>query len=286
MDGEPNPVRIGSAVVCGNCHYRNDRQGLQTDRLNREQYNDWLASPHSSSLQPTAVNTYCSQCHSPGNALADSREHFFTNFEPSAATHAACISCHNPHATSDERFATLEFPQGGQQDPKSLQAKIARYRGTDGNIQTNDYVPFANDQSNQLCSDCHRVQPGFRRHIDASPEAIVRLMPPFNNGQPFDVPHREHVEQGYAQCVDCHMHYTRQSANPDDVRSHSLIPDERSVVGGNAPHYSTTCAPCHPQAPQCSWCHGEFGGQRFKRQLVNSHGEPRERRVKRGVSPR
>jgi len=286
-DGTPDPVGIASAVVCGNCHYRNDHATIQTDRLNREQYNDWIVSSHASSLPLNAISTYCAKCHSPGNAVADAAEHNFTYFPPTDATHVACVSCHDPHRISNERWATLEWPPGGQQNPKNLQAAIARYRGTDFNTRTSDYEPFDNSASNELCSDCHTLQPGFRRHIDASPEDAIALMPPFNNGNPFLFPHAAHYENGYARCVDCHMHYSRESANPGDVRSHSLIPDEASRFGFSLPHYSETCGQCHTVALDCDWCHAQFGGGRFRGQIDTSpSGGPRTRRAKRGVALR
>jgi cysteine-rich repeat protein len=275
-DGTPDPVDIRSSAVCGNCHYRNDHQQIQTDLENHEQHNDWLASAHSSTLEPTSISTYCGQCHSPGNADAEAAEHNFTYFDPSAATHVACISCHNPHATSDERWAVLEWPSGGQQDPKDFPAAISRYYGTDGNFRTSDHVAFGTGMTNELCTDCHKQQPGFRRHVDASPEAIILLMPPFNNGEPFpDDPdeitwHRDHIELGRADCVDCHMHYSRESANEGDIRSHTLLPNEVGLGGFALPHYSDTCGQCHSEAPDCAWCHGEFGGKQFERLLTDS----------------
>ena len=110
-------------------------------------------------------------------------------------------------------------------------------------------------------------------------------MPPANNGDPFLLPHAAHYENGDAECVDCHMHYSRESANPGDVRSHSLIPDEASTIGGRLPHYSWTCGQCHSEAPDCEWCHAQFGRGRYRGQFDTSPGEgPRTRRVRRGLA--
>lgn len=286
-DGTPDPVAIASAVVCGNCHYRGNHTTIRTDRLNREQYNDWVVSAHAASLPLNAISTYCAQCHSPGNAEADAAEHNFSYFPPTDATHVACVSCHDPHRISNERWGTLAWPPGGQQDPKDFPASIARYRGTDFNNQTNDYEAFDNAASNDLCSDCHALQPGFRRHIDARPDDVIVLMPPANQGDPFLLPHAAHYEDGDAECVDCHMHYSRQSANPGDVRSHSLIPDEASAVGfgSGLPHYSQTCSQCHTEALDCDWCHSQFAGGRSRGPFDTTPGEgPRTRRVRRGVA--
>jgi hypothetical protein len=258
QDGTPDPVAIRSSAVCGNCHYRNDHDQVQTDRLNQEQYNDWLGSVHSDSIEPTSVNSWCAKCHSPGDAELAAAEHFFTYFIVANATHVTCISCHDPHRNSNSRWATLDFPEGGTHDPKEFPAALARYRGTDFDDQTNDYDAFANDQSSEMCSDCHRLQPGLRRHIDARPAEEVTLEPPFSLSQPtFTVPHREHVELGNAECVDCHMHYSRASMNQGDIRSHTLLPNEWEI-SFSLPHYSETCGQCHTDALDCSWCHTDF----------------------------
>ena len=266
-DGTPDPVDIRSSVVCGNCHYRNDHQQIQNDRRNNEQYNDWLVSGHASSLEPTTISTYCAKCHSPGNAEFFAAEHNFTYFEPDAATHVACISCHDPHRNSHPRWADLEFPSGGRQDPRDYPATLARYRGTDGNVATRDYDDFEPGDTNALCQDCHRQIVGFRRHIEASPDEEIVLEPPFAFGESFVVPHREHIEDGNADCVDCHMHYSRESINPWDVRTHSLLPNEwEADPTFSLPHYSDTCGQCHPEAQDCDWCHVAFG---------NAEDEPR-----------
>jgi hypothetical protein len=258
-DGTPDPVEIRSSMVCGNCHYRGDHDQIQTDRKHHEQYNDWLVSGHASSLEPTAVNTWCAKCHSPGNAEFFAAEHNFTNFEPGRATHAACISCHDPHRTSQPRFATLEFPPNGEQDPREHEAALARYRGSDGDRTTRDYDDFDNADTDALCQDCHKQVVGFRSHADASPEEEIVLEPPFAFGQPFVVPHAEHTAQGYANCVDCHMHYSRSSINQWDVRTHSLLPNEWATGSFALPHYDETCGECHSQATTCDWCHLSFG---------------------------
>jgi cysteine-rich repeat protein len=258
QDGTPDPVNVRSSVICGNCHYRGDRDVVQRLQQNHEQYNDWAASGHASSLELTAINTYCAKCHSPGNADYYAAEHNFTNFPYSDATHNACISCHDPHNASRPRWSDLGFPAGGQQDPRDEPAAIARYRGTDGNPETRDHDAFASDDTSGLCADCHRRIVGFRRHRDASPAEEVRLETPFSAGQPvFVVPHREHVEAGNAECVDCHMHYSRQSMNRWDVRTHTLKPNEWEFQR-SLPHYSDTCGPCHARAEDCDWCHTDW----------------------------
>ncbi len=249
---------IRAAQVCGNCHYRTSHSGIvDPQRGNHEQFNDWTAGPKSSSLEPTALSTYCAKCHSPGNAREESTEHSFKYFDPKKATHVACISCHDPHAPSNERWARLEWPSGGVQDPKAYQAAIARYLGTDRNPGTRDFRSFSNDRPNELCTDCHKSQPGLRRHADASPPETVNLYPPFNSGQPKVVPHMEHVREGNAKCVDCHMAYSRVSINQWDVRTHSFLPNEVPVNGSL--HFGETCGQCHREAQDCVWCHGDFG---------------------------
>jgi hypothetical protein len=283
-DGRPDPVSIASAVVCGNCHYRNDHSTIQQDRLNREQYNDWIVSAHGSSLPLNAISTYCAKCHSPGNAVAEAAEHNFSYFPPTDATHVACVSCHDPHQISNERWATVEWPPGGQQNPRNLQAALARYRGTDFDNRTSDYETFDNASSNDLCSDCHTLQPGFRRHIDARPDEVIMLMPPGNNGNPIPLPHAAHVENDDADCVDCHMHYSRESANTRDVRTHSLVPDEGAQFGFGLPHYNETCGQCHLEAMDCEWCHSQFVAGRFRERIVPLPSQgPRTRRAERGV---
>jgi cysteine-rich repeat protein len=256
-EGMRTPV-IHSAEVCGNCHYREPHRydSLDSQRRNQTQFNDWSVSAHASSLQATAVNTYCAKCHSPGNAVYDAAEHNFTNFDPQEGTQTACISCHDPHGTSHERWSQLAWPGGGQQDPRDYQARLARYRGTDFNAQSDDYEAFDNGASNSLCTDCHTAQPGFRRHVDASPPAEVFLEPPYNDDEPVEVPHSQHVEDGYADCVDCHMAYSRQSMNSDDIRTHTMLADEW-LVGGSI-HYNTVCGTCHSSARDCSMCHSDF----------------------------
>jgi cysteine-rich repeat protein len=255
---------IRSSEVCGNCHYyyqngTGRRYGIADPaRRNHEQFNDWSAGPHGLSLQNTATNTYCAQCHSPGNADPAAEEQFFNYFQAADATLVACISCHDPHRISQDRWATLEWPAQGIQNPKRYQAALARYLGSDGDAFTSDFLPFASDRKNDLCVDCHKRQPGFRRHLDVSPKEAIDLAPPFNNGEPFIVPHGEHVEEGYADCADCHMAYSRTSAVPDDIRTHSFQPNEWDL--GGFLHYDETCGQCHSQATQCRWCHQEFGG--------------------------
>jgi hypothetical protein len=325
-DGSPDPVGIRSSLVCANCHFRGDRGSVRTDRQSREQHNDWLVSPHSKSLEFTTLSTYCAKCHSPGNAHYLSTEHNFRYFEPSDATHVACISCHNPHQTSQPRWDTLMFPPGPQ-DPRGEPAAIARYRGTDRRRATSDFEAFDNQDTNSLCRDCHRI-PGFRRHKDArEPEEIVLNPPPVHHetiidrhhllygtvipsptdapygtpgelyvclschavdtssgsnqflierdcqvchhpdphlkaGESFLVPHRWHVDEGNAECVDCHMAYSRRSVNPDDIRSHVLWPNEWVVdPSQRLPHFDETCGQCHSQAKHCTWCHSEFVGR-------------------------
>ena len=249
---------IRAAQVCGNCHYRNRHDAtLDSQRQNHGQFNDWSAGPKSSTLETTALSTYCAKCHSPGNAREDSTEHFFQYFDPKKATHVACIACHDPHAPSNERWGRLESPAGGVQDPKLYQAAIARYLGTDKNPDTRDFQSFSNDRPNELCTDCHKPQPGLRRHVDASPPETVNLYPPFNDGQPKVVPHREHIRERNARCVDCHMAYSRASINQWDVRTHSFLPNEIPV--GGSLHFGETCGQCHREAQDCVWCHGEFG---------------------------
>ena len=249
---------IRAAQVCGNCHYRTSHSGIvDPQRGNHEQFNDWTAGPKSSTLEPTTLSTYCAKCHSPGNAREESTEHSFRYFDPKKATHVACISCHDPHAPSNERWARLEWPAGGVQDPKAYQAAIARYLGTDGDPDTRDFRNFSNDRPNELCTDCHKPQPGLRRHADARPPETVNLYPPFNGGQPKVVPHMEHVREGNAKCVDCHMAYSRVSINQWDVRTHSFLPNEVPVNGSL--HFGETCGQCHREAQDCVWCHGDFG---------------------------
>jgi hypothetical protein len=256
-DGSPDPVDLRSSLMCANCHFRGTRDAVQTDRRSREQYNDWLVSPHADTLESTTLNTYCAQCHSPGNAHYFATEYNFRYFEPSDATHVTCISCHNPHRTSQPRWAIMMFPPG-RQDPRGEPAAIARYRGTDRRHSTSDFEPFDNQDTVSLCRDCHRV-PGFRRHADAREPQETVLNPPFNGGGSFVVPHRQHVEEGYAECVDCHMSYSRRSVNSKDIRSHSLWPSEWVVdPSQRLPHFDETCGQCHSQAEDCSWCHSEF----------------------------
>ena len=156
-------------------------------------------------------------------------------------------------------------------------------------VHTNHFVApqemgIAEPPSERRHLSCRRLdrmvvqQPGFRRHVDASPDEIVELMPPFNNGEPFLVPHRQHVEDDYADCVDCHMHYSRQSANEGDIRSHTLLPNEVGLGGFALPHYSETCGQCHSEAPTCVWCHGEFGGKRFERLLGDAPADGSRRK--------
>jgi hypothetical protein len=262
-EGERTPL-IHSAEVCGNCHFRGSRHVGMVDstRSSRSQFNDWagesaaVPGPHANSLKTTTLNTYCAQCHSPGNAEQGAEEQYFNAFAPEDSTQLTCISCHDPHATSHERWATLQWPAGSQ-DPDAAPAALARYQGTDGSRNTSDYLPFPNSEPNALCADCHKTQVGMRRHVDASPPGIVELMPPFNDGRPFTVPHNTHVNRGWAQCVDCHMPRNRTSINTNDERSHAMVPNERSL-GGFA-HYDLTCGNCHEWAEDCVRCHSGFG---------------------------
>jgi hypothetical protein len=150
----------------------------------------------------------------------------------------------------------LDWPSGGQQDPKDLPAVIRRYQGTDYDPSTVDYTDIDDQDPNGACTDCHRLQPGFRRHIDARPAETVILDPPFNGGASLVVPHREHITEGNATCLDCHMPYARRSANFPDVRSHSLEPNERELGSGS--HLNVTCGPCHATARNCTMCHSDF----------------------------
>jgi len=84
------------------------------------------------------------------------------------------------------------------------------------------------------------------------------------------VPHGEHIEQGYAECVDCHMPYSRQSANLRDIRSHAFEPNANPV-----PHFSETCGQCHSEAPDCVWCHTDFA--RGTGEPTGEERSPRER---------
>ncbi len=126
-------------------------------------------------------------------------------------------------------------------------------------------MPFADGDSNALCGDCHKAQPGLRLHLEASPPDVVDLQPPFNDGRPVSVPHAFHVSAGIANCVDCHMPRTRTSINTGDQRSHALVANERSL-GGFA-HYDASCgaSSCHdgsgsaPNFNDCVYCHSGFG---------------------------
>jgi cysteine-rich repeat protein len=257
-EGVVSPA-VRSSQVCGNCHWGPTSREvfLNLRGENHTQYNDWTVSGHASSLEFTAVNTYCAKCHSPGNAEADATEHYFRAFEPTAATQVACIACHDPHNVSGPFWDVLDWPAGGQQDPRDLPPAIRRYQGTDYDPSTNDYVDVENPRANGACTDCHRLQPGFRRHVDASPPETVDLEPPFNFDQVLTVPHGEHIDEEYATCLDCHMPYSRSSANDPDIRSHSLLPNERLLGSGD--HYNVTCGPCHATAQDCTMCHGQFG---------------------------
>ncbi len=269
---------IRSSEVCGNCHYRGRRTATVDAELHGEaQFNQWMASPHASTLEPTTLSTYCAKCHSPGNATADSEEHHFTYFDAADATQVACVSCHDPHATSDARWADLAWPADGRQDPLDHPAAVARYRGTDGDVATADYTPIPAGDTNELCADCHRIEPGLRRHVDASPPETVTLHPPDNFGNDLGVPHAQHVANGVA-CVTCHMAYTRNLSNPEDVRSHALVPDEQSL--GGRIHYNRVCGQCHAEASTCILCHAEFGrtpkkADAARAKLLDSAGRPR-----------
>jgi hypothetical protein len=274
--------KIRASEVCGQCHARNGHgPGLDPQGRSQSQYNDWKASPHASTLEPTTLSTYCAKCHSPGNARADSEEHYFSYFEPAGATHVACVSCHDPHRVSDERWENLEWPAGGRRDPAGRPAALGRYRGTDDDPATSDYTPVAPSDTNGLCTDCHKTQPGFRRHVDAKPPTTVTLRPPLNGGEEFEVPHAEHVEEGNAECVSCHMPANRRSINAGDVRTHTLRPDETGL-GGNI-HYSDTCGACHQEAEDCVWCHSDLA-RRVSKQSVPRLVRPL--RVVRPVDPR
>ncbi len=256
-EGTVSPI-VRASQVCGNCHWGTASRNGLTDprRMNHEQYSDWTVSGHASSLEFTATNTYCARCHSPGNAEAGATEHNFRQIDPPLATQVACVTCHDPHATTDSHWAQVAWPEGGVQDPVEFPAVIRKYRGTDYDITTSDY-DAVDDPGTGLCTGCHKTQPGFRKHIDAAPPETVTLNPPFNGEVPLEVPHMEHIDLGNAECVDCHMPYGRESANRWDLRSHSLLPNEEPAGGAN--HYSDTCGQCHASARDCTLCHSEFG---------------------------
>ncbi len=163
------------------------------------------------------------------------------------------------------RWATLEWPAGSQ-DPDAAPAALARYQGTDGSRVTSDYLPFPSSDTNALCADCHKTQVGMRRHVDAGPPTEVELAPPFNSSKLVPVPHGRHIEEGLAECVDCHMANTRTSINSNDQRSHAMVPNEQSLGGYS--HYDSSCGAsnCHdgslssvPDFTDCVFCHSEFG---------------------------
>lgn len=185
----PN-YNYSEAWSCTSCHFiygaRGDHNleavGVRYDDNDKKFYftgNGWLAAKHSQSNYRSTQNTYCSKCHSPLQAKAEStwNDGFFENTStvPDGQMEGVtCASCHPSHTASlvlGRRLGIYKF-------------------GMDRNTPEAYEVIHEGDED-ALCLNCHvdrhnETNAAFRRMYDAGVRCIDCHMAEYgktNNGQ-------------------------------------------------------------------------------------------------------
>ena len=174
----------------------------------------WKESRHARTYGRRYGNTFCAQCHAPLQADPDAS---YMNNDPVALEDWQSVTCSSCHDPSKDRVST-----------------IAVY-----DIATGEHIPIADEDANQLCTDCHS---GERHEVEFADFA------------------RKCVKKGGTRCVDCHM--AKIPVDPDDPDG-----DRRAAhdfrVAGNLPYScGVEGTGCHSGKP-LEWALGKIGRWKF-----------------------
>jgi tetratricopeptide (TPR) repeat protein len=140
-----------SSRLCGTCHTRVGRVLPRDDDVHQthDEVQVWNQDPHVTGMKFASQTTFCARCHSPfdgaiAGAEANNREPVFSE----AKRGITCISCHNPHSSTD---AAYRPERAYLKPPRPPRVQI--FKGHDGDVTTDDF--FELKQQDNGCVQCH-----------------------------------------------------------------------------------------------------------------------------------